>query len=169
MVALAILHALNSVNNLHRESHGGAIFHQSEKDEPDSAATDLLACLVDRLSLLDPLNSARWVADLLVYGTRRLSSYGFGDRPPLAVHLERECTQLLQRLVSESWSDAMKSELRFVLLSPSLTPHTPALAQVAWDIREAQPERTTEIAQMILEAHEEHIAATLVNNHSLYF
>ena len=172
LVALAIVHTLNTVNTLDEDlryaSHMGIDQYRWRtelrlpQDDLDSAAAALLNDLVDRLAVFDPLSCARWIGELLS------SPYGLHQRgpekPPRIEQLERACTKLLVHLVCQSWSDNLRDELCAGLCLTPRTTWTRHIADVAWEIREDEPARAAEIAQVALDLHDQHIAEQLEQN-----
>ena len=150
LVALAIVHTLNSVNDKDRNFPRSANI-QDMDEVPDSTSSSLLSGLVERLALLKPIESIRWIFELLWYSEFSLIRQSGGGKPHRAEELESLCTQLLTRLVCQYWSDEMIAEIHEGLSLTSLAPRALPLANVAWDIREVQPARSSEIAQLILE------------------
>ena len=174
LVALAIIHTLNTVNTLDEDlryaSHMGIDQYRWRtelrlpQDDLNSAAAALLNDLVGRLAVFDPLSCARWIGELLS------SPYGLHQRghekPPRIEQLERACTKLLVHLVCQSWSDNLLDEL-CAGLGLCLTPRTTwtrHIADVAWEIRKDEPARAAEIAQMALDLHDQHITKQLEQN-----
>ena len=157
LVALAIVHTLNSVNNQDRNFPRSADMQDTDEVH-DSTSSSLLSGLVDRLALLEPIASARWIVELLSYGQFALIRQSGGEKPHRAEELEKLCSQLLTRLVCQYWSDDLIAELREGLYLTPMTPRALPLANVAWDIREIQPARSSEIAQLILETLDDYDA-----------
>ena len=50
-----------------------------------------------------------------------------------------------------------------------LAPRTHPLAEIAWDLREVQPERSAEVARLIVNMHEEHMEEVLANGRTLFY
>ena len=175
LVALAIVHTLNTVNTLDEDlryaDHMGVDQYRWStelrlpQDDLDSAAAVLLNDLVDRLTVLDPLSCVRWVGELLSDAPYGLHQRGGHKKPPRIEQLERACTQLLARLVCQSWADNLLTELCAGLCLTPRTTWTRHIADVAWEIREDEPTRATEIAQVTLDLHDQHIAKQLEQNH----
>ena len=177
LVALAIVHTLNTVNRLDddRRSADRARADRSSwstelrppRDDLDAAAAGLLTGLVDRLAVLDPFACARWTGELLSSAPYVLHGRNAadGEKPHRIDQLERACTEMLARLARQSWSDEMLAELHAGL---HLTPRTTwnrHIADVAWALREAAPDRAAEIARATLEEHERQVAEALRRNH----
>ena len=78
------------------------------------------------------------------------------EKPPRIEQLERACLELLTRLVYQSWSDDLLTELRAGLCLTRRTTWLRHLADVAWEIRDVEPARAAEIAQMTLDLHDQH-------------
>ena len=175
LVALAIVHTLNTVNRLDEELRSADRLDADQyrwstelrppQDDLNTAAADLLTGLVDQLAVLDPLACARWVGELLSSVPYMLHLHGDHEKPPRIEQLERACTELLARLVCQSWSEGLLDELRAGLCLTPRTTWTRHMAEVAWEIRDLEPERATEIARATLDEHERHIAKQLERNH----
>ena len=180
LVALAIVHTLNTVNKLDEDLRysdrmgemGMGIDRYSwrtelclPQDDLDAAAAALLKDLVDRLAVLDPLVCVRWVGEVLSNAPYGLNQRGSHEKPPRIEQLERACTELLSRLVCQSWSDNLLDELRAGLCLTPRTTWTRHIADVAWLIREDDSARAAEIAQVAFDLHGQHIAKQLEQNH----
>ena len=174
LVSLAIVHTLNTVNKLDEDFRYAGHMSVDQyrwttelrlpQDDLDSAADALLNDLVDRLAVLDPLACARWIGELLSDAPYGLHQHGGHEKPLRIEQLERACIELLARLACQSWSDNLLAELRAGLcLTPRMT-WTRHIADVAWEIREDEPARAAEIAQVTLDLHDQHIAEQLEQN-----
>ena len=175
LIALAIVHTLNTVNKLDEElrfadradadQYVWSTELRHPQDDLDAAAVGLLTGLVDRLAVLEPLACARWIGELLSGAPYMLHLRGEPEMPHRIKQLERACTELLVRLVLQSWSDDLLAELRAGLcLTPRKT-WPRHMAEIAWEIRDVEPERAAEIARVTLDEHERHIAEELKQNH----
>lgn len=179
LVALAIVHTLNTVNKLDEDLRyadqmgkmGMGIDRYRwrtelclPQDDLDAAAATLLKDLVDRLAVLDPLVCVRWVGEVLSNAPYGLNQRGGHEKPPRIEQLERACTKLLSRLVCQSWSDNLLDELRAGLCLTPRTTWTRHIADVAWLIREDDSARAAEIAQVAFDLHGQHIAKQLEQN-----
>lgn len=176
LIALAIVHTLNTVNKLDEElrfadrtdadQYVWSTDLRHPQDDLDAAVAGLLTGLVDRLAVLDPLACARWIGELLSTAPYMLDLRGDRSRMPRRIEqLERACTELLVRLVLQSWSDDLLAELRAGLcLTPRKT-WTRHMAEIAWEIRDVEPEHAAEIARLTLDEHAQHIAEELKQNH----
>ena len=174
LIALAIVHTLNTVNKLDEDlryadhmsvdQYRWSTELRLPQDDLDAAAAALLNDLVDRLAVFDPLSCARWIGELLSDAPYGLHQHGGHEKPPRIEQLERACTKLLAHLVCQSWSDNLLTELCAGLcLTPRRT-WTGHIADVAWEIREDEPARAAEIAQVALDLHYQHIAEQLEQN-----
>ena len=175
LVALAIMSTLNTVNELDEElrltdrldvdQYSWSTELRPSQDDLNAAAASLLADLVNRLAVLDPLACARWIGELLSAVPYVLHRHVLhrrdGEKPRRIEQLEKACTDLLARLVRQSWSEGLLVELRAGLcLTPRMT-WTRHVAAVAWAIRDVAPTRAAEIARVTLDEHERHIAEQL--------
>ena len=176
LIALAIVHTLNTINKLDEEirfaDRNAADRCIGDADPPfrpddlDAVASDLLDGLVKRLDLLYPPECARWIGELLSGAPYALHRRGDQEVPPRISQLERACTALCARLVCESWSPDLLAELKAGLR------HTPRitwprhLAEIAWEIRDVDPARAAQIAGDTLEEHDRQIAAEIERNHA---
>ena len=134
------------------------------RDDLDRAADLLLAGLVDRLSLLDPLACVRWIGELLTAGPAVLHSHRGGEKPLRANQLESACTKLLATLVRGSLSSEMLAALRAGLSVHAQPTWTRHLAELAWAVRATVPERAADIAQTTLKEHRLHVDVELERN-----
>ena len=175
LIALAIVHTLNTVNRLDDEirladragTDGYTLSTELRppQDDLDAAAAGLLDGLVDHLAVLDPPASARWVGELLSGATYVLHRHRGHERPRRISQLERKCTQLCARLFREQWSANLLPELIAGLRHTPRISWTRHLAEIAWEIRDADPARAAEIAGTALDEHERLIAAELERGH----
>ncbi|MYD60685.1 MAG: hypothetical protein F4W91_06565 [Gemmatimonadetes bacterium] len=179
LIALAIKHTLNTVNRLDddlRIASSSGLDQQNwstelrhPRDDLNTASADLLTGLVDKLAVLDPLVCVRWIGELLRDAPRGLHHRDGHEKPLRIEQLERACLELLARLVHQSWSDDLLTELRAGLCLTRRTTWLRHLADVAWEIRDVEPARAAEIAQMTLDLHDQHIAKQLEQNDLFLF
>ena len=175
LIALAIVHTLNTVNRLDEEirladragTDGYSLTTELRppQDDLDAAAAGLLDGLADRLAVLDPPACARWVGELLSGATYMLHRHRGHEIPRRISQLERKCTQLCARLFREQWSAKLLPELIAGLRYTPRIIWTRHLADIAWEIRDADPARATEIAKTTLDEHHRLIAAELERGH----
>ena len=168
MVALAIAHVLESVRDLDADLRWRSR-RNGEQEDIDPKASRLLSNLIDRIEGLGPIARAQWICELLDYGIFALNAQSGGKKPPRVEQLEELCRLQLIHLVKQSWSEELSTALRFGLCFNPLTPRILPLAQVALEIREEQPARSAEIAQLILETHEQQIADTFRQRDGFYY
>lgn len=175
LIALAIVHTLNTVNKLDHElrladhAHPDRYTLSTElrppQDDLDTAAATLLDGLVDRLALLEPPACARWVGELLSDAASVLHRNRDSEKPHRIFQLERACTKLCARLFREEWSADLPAELIAGLRHSRRISWTRHVAEIAWEIRDAEPARATAIAATTLDEHERLIAAELERGH----
>ena len=171
LVALAILHTLNTVNRLDDElrssdqldpeQHQWSTELRPARDDLDAAAANLLTSLVELLAELDPPTGARWIGELLSGAPYILHRRNDGQIPRRIHQLERACTEHLTNLVGRSGSDDLLRELSAGLCLSPRTTWTRHLAEIAWKIREVEAARAKQIGQVILDEHTRHIAEQL--------
>ncbi|MDE0145227.1 MAG: hypothetical protein OXL95_05095 [Nitrospira sp.] len=175
LIALTIVHTLNTVNKLDEElrfadradadQYTWSTELRYPQDDLDTAAAGLITGLVARLAVLNPFACARWIGELLSGAPYMLHLRGEPEMPHRIKQLERACTELLVRLVLQSWSENLLAELRVGLcLTPRKT-WPRHMAEIAWEIRDVEPERAAEIARVTLDEHEQYIAEQLKQNH----
>ena len=121
LVAIAILYSLLTVNGLDRDlginwqvdpdRSSWSTELRPPKDDLDRAASDLLVGLVQRLGVLDPLVCVRWIGELLRGAPLILNRTQTDESPRRVEELEEQCTKLLSRIMSNSWSDELIPEL----------------------------------------------------------
>ena len=175
LIALAIVHTLETVNRLDEDisaldrlgadqlTWGTEL--RAPKDDLDVAARNLVKDLVDRLALLEPSACARWIGELLSDAPYLLARGNGSEKPPRIEQIERSGTERLGRLVRQSWSDGLPSAMCEGL---RLTPRDTwmrTLAEVAWEVREVEPERATTLALMTLGEFERWMADELRSGH----
>ena len=177
LVALAIVHTLSTVNRLDEDTRSAdragadrrswSTELRPPRDDLDAAAADLLTGLIDRLAVLDPFACTRWTGELLSSAPYVLHGHRAddGEKPHRIDQLEKASTKMLARLARKSWSGEMLAELHAGL---HLTPRTTwnrHIADLAWALREAAPDRAVAIARATLEEHERQVAEALRRNH----
>ena len=175
LIALAIVHTLNTVNSLDNDLRLAdrmdadrctpSTHLRPPQDDLDAAAANLLEGLVDRLALLDPPACARWIGELLSGATYVLNRHHDHEIPRRVSQLEKACTELCVRLFRETWSDNLLPELIAGLRHTPRISWTRHLAEIAWELRDAEPARAAEIAGTALIEHERQIAAELERDH----
>ena len=175
LIALAIVNTLNSVNRLdddirsasHRkvDPYNSGTELRPSQDNLDSAAGDLLSGLIARLSLLDPTECIGWIGELLSGAPYILHAYGHVHVPRRIEQLERSCTELLRRLVCHVPVETFLSELRAGLCLTPRTTWTRHMADLAWEIHDADLPQAAEIARATIVEHERQVTAELRNNH----
>ncbi len=177
LVALAIVHTLKTVDKLDdglpftdhmtADQYGSSTELRHPQNDLDSAAVALLNDLVDRLAVFDPLTCARWTGEMLSAAPHMLHPRGGREKPLRIEQLEGACTKLLSRLVCQSWSDNLFTEICAGLrLTPRMT-WTRHLAEVAWEIRDVEPDKAAEIARLTLDKHNQLIAERMEQNRQL--
>ena len=175
LVALAIVHTLETVNRLDEEIRSSdrpgedrcisSTELRPPEDDLDAVAVNLLNDLVARLAVLEPLECARWIGELLSRAPYALIRSHHFEKPRRMEQLERMGTDLLARLVRQSWSDDLLAALCAGLcLTPRRT-WTRHLADVAWTVRDVEPAQAATLAQATLDEHERHVAEELERGH----
>ncbi len=155
LIALAILHILKVVNE--REIASRALPNSGTAEDVDSGALwDPITDLVSSLAALGPVRSTWWAFELLNH-----TSFGPEQKRPTAEQVEQRCTQLLNDNVLNHWSDEVMRELEDGLRRARLEPRGKPLADIAWDMRDAQPEKAYQISGIILVEHERRMAMAL--------
>ena len=175
LIALAIVHTLNTVNRLDHDlrladrtdadRYPPSTHLRPPQDDLDAAAAGLLQGLVDQLALLDPPACVRWIGELLGGATFVLNRHHDHEIPRRVSQLEKACTDLCVRLFRESWSDNLLPELIAGLRHTPRISWTRHLAEIAWELRDSEPARAAEIARTALIEHERQIAAEMERDH----
>lgn len=160
LIALGIVHILEEVNRLDsdlRQDTGS----KDEKEDLEMTASCLLSNMVEQLDRLEPNPRAHWIGELLSDGIAALNSHGRSEKPRRVEQLEESCVQQMTCLVRQSWSEDLFDEFRVGMCLTPLVPRTLPLAQVALHVRETDPERSAEIARLILDDFVQQVAETL--------
>ena len=175
LVALAIVHTLETVDRLDQDIRSSERLGEDRsilstelrppQDDLDAAAVNLLNDLVDRLAMLEPLECARWIGELLSGAPYALIQSHDFQKPRRIEQLERSGTDLLARLVRHSWSDDLLAALRAGLCLTPRTTWTRHLADVAWTVRDVEHARAATLAQATLDEHEHHVTEELERGH----
>ena len=167
LLALAIVHTLNTVNALDPgSSHGGSNGGSSEShDDLDKAGADLIKGLVDGISNLDPEACAGWIGEVLSGAPYMLEHDRDREIPRRVDQLEEECTRLLGELFCKSWSKGLVASLRGGLCRTPRKTWTRHMADVAWGIRDSDRERAADIAIATLDEDRRFIVEGLQSNH----
>ena len=174
LIALAILHTLNTVNRLDDENqlgeqadgdrYNGSPELRPRQDDLDTAA-GLLDGLVEQLAVLDSPACARWIGELLSVASYVLHQRGGDEMPRRISQLERACTALCARLVRDSKSADLLADLSAGLRHTPRMTWTRHMAEIAWEIRNVDLVRATEVARVTLDQHERQIAVEIERNH----
>ena len=155
LIALAILHTLKIVHE--REIASITLPNSGAAETVDLVAvSDPIADLVSSLSALGPARSTWWAFELLNH-----TSFGPEQKRPTAEQVEQQCTQLLNDNVLNHWSDEVMNELEDGLRRARLEPRGKPLADIAWGMRDAQPEEACQISGIILGEHERRMTMAL--------
>lgn len=175
-IALGILETLSTVNGLEqdieraREADPGPYAWSTELggsvEALETAATTLIQGLVDRLALLNPSSYARWLGELLAVAPYQLNHI---DRhrpiPRRVAQLEHACTDALSQLLVHGSSLDVPTALRRGSLSTPRGTEGRHLAAVAWKLRAQSPGRAAELARMLLDEHDLHLAQEIERDH----
>ena len=175
LVALAIVHTLNTVNSLDADlqfaNHANTDHYiwstelRFPRDDMDAAGANIITGLVDRLAVLAPLQCARWIGELLSNCPYMLHQASEHEAPLRVKKLESACTELLARLVHESWSEDLSAALCAGLRLTPRTTWTRHLADLAWAIRDVAPARAAQIARATLDEDQRYVDDELKVNH----
>ena len=148
LVALAILHTMETVREMELASRPLPGSSASETSDVETMS-DLISDLVSRLASLGPAKSAWWVFELLNY-----NSYGPNEKRSASEQVEQHCTRLLQDVVLVHWSSDVINELESGLRRAQFEPRGKPLADIAWELRDSNPERAAGISRILLDEHE---------------
>lgn len=174
-IALAILHTLEAVNRLDADiessirmgedrTASGTELHLA-KDDLDAAASNLLDDLVHRLAALDPLQSARWIGELLSGAPGMLMGGGQFEKSARIDRLEKVGNEQLAHLVRHSWSTDLLAALCAGLSVDSGRTWTRHLAGVAWELRDAEPALAAKLAKRALDVFDRYVTEDLNSDH----
>ena len=168
LVALAIVHILWEVGNLDSDIRRQTE-NKSEKADRELTGSDQLSRMIGQLHELEPIACARWVCELLSGGISVLHARVSSEKPARVMQLEELCTQLLKRIVQQSWSEELLDEFRIGMCETRLVPRTLPLAHVAFDLLQTEPTRSAEIARLILGTHLRQVIEVLERKDSFFY
>ena len=158
LIALAILHILEIVHE--REIASRTLPNSGAAETVDLVAvSDPIADLVSSLEALGPARSTWWAFELLNH-----TSFGPDQKQATAERVEQRCTQLLNENVLNHWSNEVTNELEDGVRRARIEPRGKPLAEIAWGLRDAQPEKASQISGIILDEHEQRMAVALEDN-----
>ena len=158
LIALGILHILEIAQQ--REIASRWLSNSGAAEDVDS--TDVSGPIEDLVSSLAPLGPARstwWAFELLNH-----TSFGPDQKRPTAEVVEQQCTQLLSDNLLHHWSNELKNELEGGLRRARFVPRGKPLAEIAWQMRDTQPEKASQICGIILDEHERRMKMALEDN-----
>ena len=167
-VALAVVHTVENINHLDSEARRNSRSHK-ENVGLDETGSGLLTGLLDKLAANEPIAAARWMIELLNYSVAAFPAYGSPEKPGRVGQLEQLCLRELSYLVCQHWSDELSRVLLAGLLADPFVPQTLPVAQIAWEIRDSWPERSAEIAHMILNEHERELSEALDGDRRFFY
>ena len=159
LIALAILHILEIVSQREIELHTSVRSSTVEKVNL-AAVSDPIADLASSIAALEPARSTWWAFELLNYTPLGHNQY----RKLTAEQVEQQCTKLLNDNVLHHWSDEVMNELEDGLRRARFEPRGKPLADIAWGMRDAQPEKASQISGIILDEHERRMTMALQDN-----
>ena len=148
LVALAILHTMENVREIEMASSTTAKSGTAETPDLETMS-DLISDLVSRLVSLDPSDSTWWIFELLNY-----TSHGPSEKRPAVEQVGQCCTRLLKDIVLDDWSRDVVNELKSGLRRAQFDPRGKPLADIAWEIRDGEPQRAAKISRILLGEHE---------------
>ena len=155
LIALAIRHILEIVRE--REIASRTLRNSGAAETADLVdVSDPIADLVSSLAALGPARSTWWAFELLNH-----TSFGPDRKQAMAEEVEQRCTQLLDDSVVNHWSSEVTNELEEGLRRGTLAPRGKPLADIAWGLRDAQPEKASQISRIILDEHERRMTIAL--------
>ncbi len=155
LIALAILHVLEFAHQAEIDGTTGPSLSAVEAPVP-TTLEDAITDLASSLEELGPARSTWWAFELLNH-----TSFGPDDKRLTAEVVEKQCTQLLEGVVLDHWSDDVICELESGLRRARLEPRGKPLADIAWQIREQGPEKAAKVAGVLLDEHERRMTAAL--------
>ena len=141
LIALAILHVLEFARQAEIAGPTGA----SPNGGDASAQTTLggaIGDLVSGLEALGPARSTWWAFEMLNH-----TSFDLDEKRPTTEAVEKHCTQLLEGVVLDHWSEAVISEMESGLRRARLEPRGKPLADIAWQIRDREPEKRPRLSE----------------------
>ena len=171
-IALAIVHALNSVYRLDEAGgHGDqlviGIRRRSDAADAETQTGKLVTGLVERLGSLDPVDCARWIGELLSTTAYVLDGTNGDGIPHRVDELENACIALVARHVEKVGSDDVVNAFSAALRKNRQGTWTRHLTELAWNLRDTMPARSCEIARAALREYEGHVADHISSGQSM--
>ena len=168
LTAIAIVHTLKNVQELAWEAqHQGR--NQREGEELHGTASQLLSCLVNQLAQFEPAQSVRWLSELyenrvLILGmNRRTSEYDPGE------YLEEHCVDEMTELVRRNWDSGLRAALKSEAPWGAITQQNLPLGTIAQKIHIDYPDRSAEIARIVIEKHRQRMGEIVENNEGIHY
>lgn len=171
LVALAIVHVLETVNRLDGDIRCSEQLHEDQciwstelrppQDDLNAAAVNLLNDLVERLGMLNPHASARWIGELLSSASYMLEQGGDIEKPSRIQQLEETATALLVRHFCDSWSDDLLSALCDGLRTSGRITWTRHVARTAREVSCVEPKQAGTLARAALDELKRHVTEEL--------
>lgn len=159
LIAMAIVQVMAIVRETGFADHRTAA-NIGTVDTPEAASvSDMIGDMVDSLAALESNRSVHWLFELLNH-----TSFGPNEKPATAELVERHCTRSLEKIVVDHWSVELVNELEAGLRRATLEPRGKPLADIAWEIRDQQPERSGQICGILLREHKRRMTEALSDN-----
>lgn len=159
MVALSILHTVETVDILYKEAelskhYGGSHYNSSTKLNThcflERAAENLIKDLVNQIGILEPLRRVEWIGELLG-GAKDIVSQRVGQLSPRSAKLESYCTEQLVRVFEEEWSGDLIDALCSGLRNTRRNTWSRHVAELAWLVRESNHDLSIALAKRALD------------------
>ena len=158
LIAMAIVQVMAIVRETEFADRTAANIGTVDTTEA-APVSDMIGDMVDSLAALEPVGCTRWLFELLNH-----TSFGPNEKPAMAELVERHCTRSLEKIVIDHWSVELVNELEAGLRRATLDPRGKPLADIAWEIRDQQPERAGQICGILLREHERRMTEALSDN-----
>lgn len=168
LIAIAIVHTLKTVQKLAWEAEYQGR-NQREHEKPHGTASLLLSRLVNQLAQYEPAESVRWLSELyehrvLILGMNRWT----GDYDP-GEDLEEHCVDEMTELVRRNWDSDLRGALKSEARWGAITQQNLPLGTIAQKIHIDYPDRSTEIARIVIEKHSQRIGEIAENNEGIHY
>ena len=166
VIALAIWETLEGVNARLQDSSSAddvssvtepKVTSANANEGRKQAIAERVRMLVDRLSGLNPVPCARWIGELLGYGSRAFGITRDGQKPAILEVMEEAGHAVLAKEPESSRFEILVREFEAGLRRGGEQRWHRHQATLAWSLRTASPDRAVDLAKGVLKEYRRHL------------